>query len=100
MLSQSKMPNFKRGDLVLSTVALPVARTALTKSGVATQDSNNPRLFSFKSILISSAPVEGLLIQAGIVFEVDAVLPWDAPDEKTLKTLSTGLESLSLVTAE
>jgi hypothetical protein len=41
-----------------------------------------------------------MIIQAGIVFEVDAVLPWDAPDEKTLKTLSTGLESLSLVTAE
>jgi hypothetical protein len=81
MLSQSKMPNFKKGDLVMSTAALAVARTARTKPGAAIQDPNNPQLFSFQSIPINSAPVEGLLIQAGVVFEIDAVLPWDATVE-------------------
>jgi hypothetical protein len=81
MLSQSKMPNFKKGDLVMSTAALAVARTALTKTGAAIQDPNNPQSFSFQSIPINSVPVEGLLIQAGVVFEIDAVLPWGATDE-------------------
>ena len=80
MSNPSKMPTFKKGDLVMSTVALPVARTALTKPGAAIQDPNNPQLYSFPPVPIDSAPVAGLLIQAGVIFEVDAVLPWNAPD--------------------
>lgn len=79
------MPNFKKGDLVMSTVALPVARTALTKPGAAIQDPNNPQRFTIQFIPINSAPVEGLFIQPGVVFEVDAVLPWHSPDENTSK---------------
>lgn len=93
MLSQSKMPNFKKGDLVMSTVALPVARTALTKPGAAIQDRNNPQQYSCQSIPINSAPIQGLLIQAGVVFEVDAVLPWNTPDDNPSKCYRLVLNS-------
>ena len=79
------MPTFKKGDLVMSTVALPVVRTALTKPGAAIRDPNNHQLYSFPPVPIDSAPVMGLLIQAGVVFEVDAVLPWNAPEENISK---------------
>ena len=36
--------------------------------------------YSFPPVPINSASVAGLLIQAGVIFEIDAVLPWNEPD--------------------
>ena len=80
----------------MSKVALPVARTALTKPGAAVQDPNNPHLYSFSPVPINSASVAGLLIQAGVIFEIDAVLPWNEPEDNTSKRYRLVLNSPSL----
>ena len=85
MLTQSQMPTFKKGDLVTSIVALPVARTELTKEGSVFQDPSDLQRFHVQSIPINSSPVRGLLIKSGVVFEVDAALPWDDIEDEATK---------------
>lgn len=85
MLTQSQMPTFKKGDLVTSVVALPVARTELTKEELVFQDRSDPHRFHVQAIPINSSPVRGLLIKPGVVFEVDAVLPWDDFEDEATK---------------
>lgn len=74
------MPLFKRGDLVRSRAVLPVARTADAKNHFVV-DEADPTHFINQPIPLDSSSVQDLPIQAGTVFEVDAVLPWQDPDE-------------------
>ena len=76
----SPMPAFKRGDLVRSRVALPVSRTATAKSHFVV-DKHDPATYHNQPIPLDSSSVQNLPVQAGTVFEVDAVLPWQDLDE-------------------
>ena len=85
MFSQSRLPHFKMGDLVRSLVDLPIAHTLRARYESTTWKSNNLQWFSVQNIPVDNSPVQGLPIKVGVVFEVDAVLPWDAPSESTSK---------------
>ena len=85
MLSHSLIPLFKMGDLVRSRVDLPIAHTLRARYESTTRDSIYLQWFSVQNIPVDSSPVQGLPIKRGVVFEVDAVLPWDAPSERTSK---------------
>src|SRR5258708_26987195 len=76
----SSIPAFKRGDLVRSRVALPVARSATAKSHFVV-DEADPTHYVNQPIPLDSSSVQDLPIRAGTVFEIDAVLPWQDPTE-------------------
>lgn len=78
----SQMPAFKRGDLVRSRAALPVAHTATGKNHFVA-DEADPTHYVNQPIPLDSAPVQDLPILAGTVFEIDAVLPWQDSAETT-----------------
>ena len=85
MLSHSLIPLFKMGDLVRSRVDLPIAHTLRARYESTTRDSIYLQWFSVQNIPVDSSPVQGLPIKRGVVFEVDAVIAWDAPSERTSK---------------
>src|SRR5690348_3909443 len=85
MFSRSRKPLFKMGDLVRTLVDLPIAHTLRASYESTIQDSNYLQWFSVQNIPVDSSPVQGLPIKIGVVFEVDAVLPWDAPAEPSQK---------------
>ena len=82
MLSQSRIPLFKMGDLVRSLVDLPIVYTLRARYETTGRDSFYIQGFSVQSILVDRSPVQGLPIKRSVVYEVDAVLPWDAPAER------------------
>lgn len=85
MFSQNQMPNFKMGDLVRSRVALAIARIVHGRYESATSNAKHFEWFSVQNIPVDCSLVKGLPINIGVVFEVDAVLPWDAPSESIKK---------------
>ena len=81
MFSHSRTPLFKMGDLVRSLVDLPIVYTLCARYETKVRDSNYLQWFSVQNISVDRSPVQGLPIKRSAVFEVDAVLPWDAPAE-------------------
>lgn len=82
MVSQSRIPHFKMGDLVRSLVDLQIAHTLRARYISTSRDSNYLEWFSIRNISVGASPVRDLPIKRRVVFEVDAVLPWDAPAER------------------
>lgn len=82
MFSHSRISLFKMGDLVRSLVDLPIVYTLRARYETRARDSVYIHGFSVQNILVDRSPVQGLPIKRSVVFEVDAVLPWDAPAER------------------
>src|SRR5690348_562155 len=85
MFNQSRIPLFKMGDLVRSLVDLPIVYTLRARYETTVRDSIYLQWFSVQNIGVDRSPVQGLPIKRNVVFEVDAVLPWDAPTEDSNK---------------
>src|SRR5260370_38172611 len=88
------MPAFKRGDLVRSRVALPVAHTATAKSHFVV-DEADPTHFVNQPIPLDSASVQDLPILAGTVFEISAGLPWQDSTETASRRYRLELNTYS-----
>lgn len=82
MFSHSRIPLFKMGDLVRSLVDLPIVYTLRARYETAERDSIFLQCFSVQNIPVDRSAVQGLPIKRSVVFEVDAVFPWDAPAER------------------
>jgi hypothetical protein len=81
MFSHGLIPLFKTGDLVRSLVDLPIVYTLRARYENTVWNSSYLQWFSVQNIPVDRSPVQGLPIKRSVVFEVDAVLPWDAPAE-------------------